>query len=123
MERTVDTATSNRKELSQDTCDCANSDKNIDNIGNTEAVKKSDKDLNFSKGNNLHNGSVFGTFDNSSTCKRGENNGVCNPSNSINDCANKNSKTAKNIGSFAGGKKASIAVSDVDGRAFDILLK
>ena len=122
MKGSVDFAPSNNKELSKDICDYANSDKNIDNSGSTEPVKKSDKDLNFSKGNNADNGSVFGTSDSPSTsCKRGGNNGVCITSNSIHDSANK--KSTKNIGSFVGGKKATIAVSDVDGRAFDILLK
>jgi len=93
--------TSNNKELSKEKCDYSSSDKNTDNSVNSEPVKICDKDLNFSKGNNADNGSVFGTSDNpSASRKRGENNGA-----------------------FVGGKKASIAVSDVDGRAFDILLK
>ena len=122
--------TSNNKELSKEKGDYSNSDKNTDNSVNSEPVKICDKDLNFSKGNNADNGSVFGTSDNpSASCKRGENNGVCiktekNSNNSIHDGGSKKSNSVvKNIGAFVGGKKASIAVSDVDGRAFDILLK
>ena len=122
MKGSVDCAPSNDNEFSKDIYDYTSSDKNIDNSGNTEPVKISDKDLNFSKGNNADNGSVFGTSDNPSTSyKGGGNNGVCITSNSIHDSVNK--KSEKNIGSLVGGKKASIAVSDVDGRAFDILLK
>ena len=122
--------TSNNKELSKEKGDYSNSDKNTDNSVNSEPVKICDKDLNFSKGNNADNGSVFGTSDNpSASCKRGENNGVCikteKNSNSITqDGGNKKyNSVAKNIGTLVGCKKASIAVSDVDGRAFDILLK
>lgn len=121
---------SNNKELSKGKGDYSNSDKNTDNSVNSEPVKICDKDLNFSKGNNADNGSVFGTSDNpSAASKRGENNGVCiktekNSNNSIHDGGSKKSSSVvKNIGTFVGGKKASIAVSDVDGRAFDILLK
>ena len=123
---------SNNKELSKEKSDYSNSDRNTDNSSvNSEPVKKSDKDLNFSKGNNADNGSVFGNSDNpSASCKRrGENNGICikteKNSNSITqDGGNKKyNSVAKNIGTLVGCKKASIAVSDVDGRAFDILLK
>ena len=112
--------------------DYSNSDRNTDNSSvNSEPVEKSDKDLNFSKGNNADNGSVFGNSDNpSASCKRrGEYNGVCikteKNSNSITqDGGNKKyNSVTKNIGTLVGCKKASIAVSDVDGRAFDILLK
>ena len=128
----VDSAPSNNKELSKDIYDHLNSDKNIDDSVNSEAIEEDDKDPNFSKGNTMvDNGSVFGTSDNPppppASSLRRENNGVrCISSNStIQDCANKKSKmyVGKNNGSFVGSKKASIAVSDVDGRAFDILLK
>ena len=130
-ESVEDLTPSNNKELSKEKDDYSNSDTNTDNSSvNSEPVKKGDKDLNFSKGNNADNGSVFGTSDNpSASCKRGENNGVCiktekNSNNSIHDGGSKKSSSVvKNIGAFVGGKKASIAVSDVDGRAFDILLK
>ena len=128
MERTLDPTTSNNKVISRRNSkklNSANPDKNIYNRINAETVKKCDNDdLNFSKAYNNHNGSAFVTSDDSTTCTKGENNEVCNSSNSLNDCVSKKSKSAKNIGSFVGGnKKASIAVSDVDGRAFDILLK
>ena len=131
-ESVEDLTPSNNKELSKEKDDYSNSDTNTDNSSvNSEPVKKSDKDLNFSKGNNADNGSVFGNSDNpSASCKRrGENNGICikteKNSNSITqDGGNKKyNSVAKNIGTLVGCKKASIAVSDVDGRAFDILLK
>ena len=125
-ESVEDLTPSNNKELSKEKDDYSNSDTNTDNSSvNSEPVKKGDKDLNFSKGGN---GSVFGTSDNPSA-SRGENNGVCikteKSGNSVihDGESKKHHSIAKNIGTFIGCKKASIAVSDVDGRAFDILLK
>ena len=124
MEATADVVVPNSKQVSQEICQYRNPNENHDNGVNIETIKRSDKDLNSSKGKNLDNGFAFGTFDKPSAYKKGEANGVVsNTSNSMNDCVNKKNKAVKKFGSFNGGKKATIAVSDVDGRAFDILLK
>ena len=120
MKTSIENTLSKDKGLSKDISKYASSDKSLRNTFN---IQERDKELYFSKGNIAENESVSGTSDNSSLCKKGEKNSVCITSNNMHDSINIKSKPSKNLGSFVGGKKASIAVSDVDGRAFDILLK
>ena len=123
MKASIENTCSKDKGLSKDISNYASSDKNLPNTFNIQPVQERDTELYFSRGNNAENESVSGTSDNPSLCKKGEKNSVCITSNNMHDSINIKSKPSKNLGSFVGGKKASIAVSDVDGRAFDILLK
>ena len=123
MKTSIENTLSKEKGLSKDICNYTSSDKSLLNTFNIQPVQERNKELYFSKGNNAENESVSGTSDNPSLCKKGEKNSVCITSNNMHDSINIKSKPSKNLGSFVGGKKASIAVSDVDGRAFDILLK
>ena len=123
MKTSIENTCSKDEGLSKDICNYASSDKNLPNTFNIQPVQERDKELYFLKGNIAENESVSGTSDNPSLRKKGEKNSVCITSNNMHDSINIKSKPSKNLGSFVGGKKASIAVSDVDGRAFDILLK